>query len=157
MATATATRKVSLVKKAAKVRKVRVASQCSCIRLGVDCGRTTFGTWAPGHDAKAKGLLQRAHRNDEPVLVDGHEVTARQAAEELVPAIVGMLYYRKGTIQARFADDDAALADSASSAQVKVGRWVYNALVAGDVVTYADKAGKVHSLPLAEANLVTAA
>ncbi|QOR55656.1 MAG: hypothetical protein VM34scaffold347_67 [Phage 66_12] len=154
-ATATRTRKVSLVKKAPKVRKVAVLNDCACQRLGLDCTRSTKGTWAPGHDARAKGYLQAAHRDNRPVFLDGVEMAARQAAEEIAPAVVGMLYYKRGSMQARFADDDAAMADSAKSFQIRVGRWTYNALVAGDVVTYVTKSGEAKTLPLAEANIVT--
>src|SRR4051794_9418698 len=69
-ATATRTRKVSLVKKAPKVRKVAVLNDCACQRLGLDCTRSTKGTWAPGHDARAKGYLQAAHRRQPPRVPD---------------------------------------------------------------------------------------
>jgi hypothetical protein len=128
---------------------------CSCIRFGVDCGRQTGGTWAPGHDAKAKSLLQSAHRNSEEVVVDGVIMSARQGAELVVPALVPFLYYRKGSLAARFADDDAALKDSAFSAQIKVGRWTYNALVAGSVVTYVTAKGEARTMDVAEAKFVS--
>lgn len=127
---------------------------CSCIRFGVDCGRMTLKTWAPGHDAKAKSLLQSAHRNDEEVVVDGVIMSARQGAELVVSALVPFLYYRKGTLSARFADDDAAMKDSAISAQIKVGRWTYNALVAGSIVTYITKTGEARTMDVAEAKFV---
>lgn len=127
---------------------------CSCIRFGVNCGRMTYKTWAPGHDAKAKGLLQTAHRNNEEVVVDGVIMSARQGAELVVPALVPFLYYRKGTLAARFADDDAAMKDSAISVQIKVGRWTYNALVAGSKVTYITKAGEVKIMDVADAKFV---
>lgn len=127
---------------------------CSCIRFGVDCGRMTYKTWAPGHDAKAKSLLQSAHRNDEDVVVDGLIMSARQGAEAVVPALVPFLYYRKGTLSARFADDDAAMKDSAISTQIKVGRWIYNALVAGSVVTYITAKGEARTMDVAEAKFV---
>jgi hypothetical protein len=125
---------------------------CACIRFGVDCGRMTGGTWAPGHDAKAKGLLQRAHRASEDVVVDGVIMSARQGAEAVVPALVPFLYYRKGTLPARFADDAAAMANSAITAQIKVGRWTYNALIAGSKVTYVTRSGEARVMDVAEAN-----
>jgi hypothetical protein len=128
---------------------------CSCLRFGVDCGRVTYKTWAPGHDAKAKSLLQAAHRNGEEVVVDGVIMSARQGAEAVVPALVPFLYYRKGSLQARFADDDAALKDSAFSAQIKVGRWTYNALVAGSVVTYVTAKGEAKTMDVSEAQFVS--
>jgi hypothetical protein len=115
----------------------------------------TGGTWAPGHDAKAKGLLQTAHRASEDVVVDGVIMSARQGAELVVPALVPFLYYRKGSLAARFADDDAALKDSAFSAQIKVGRWTYNALVAGSVVTYVTAKGEARTMDVAEAKFVS--
>jgi len=127
---------------------------CSCSRFGVDCGRLTAKTWAPGHDAKAKGLLQTAHRNGEDVVVDGLIMSARQGAERVVPALVPFLYYRKGTLAARFADDDAAMKDSATSAQIKVGRWTYNALIVGTQVVYATKAGETKFIPVEDAQFV---
>lgn len=128
---------------------------CSCLRFGVNCGRVTYKTWAPGHDAKAKSLLQAAHRNAEDVIVDGQIMSARQGAELVVPALVPFLYYRRGTLAARFADDDAALRDSAITAQIKVGRWIYNALIAGPVVTYVEKSGAVRTMDVADANFVS--
>ena len=82
---------------------------CACIRFGTPCQRLTWATWAPGHDAKAKGLLQRAHRANEEVVVDGEIMSARSAAELVIPALVPFLYYRRGTLAARFADDAAAM------------------------------------------------
>lgn len=134
-------------------------NDCRCVEflgLSYRCGRTTRKVWAPGHDARAKGFLQQKHRDGElVVLSDGREVSAREAAEEFVPALVPFLFYKRGTQSARFADDMAALADSAKSVQIKVGRWVYNGLVAGETVTYVTKAGEAKSIPMAEAKLVT--
>jgi hypothetical protein len=127
---------------------------CSCIRFGVDCGRMTLKTWAPGHDAKAKSLLQSAHRNGEDVVVDGVIMSARQGAEAVVPALVPFLFYRRGTLKARFADDAAAMADSAYSAQIKVGRWTYNALIAGGNVTYVTRAGESKTVDIASVQFV---
>jgi hypothetical protein len=127
---------------------------CSCLRFGVNCGRVTAKTWAPGHDAKAKSLLQTAHRNDEEVVVDGEIMSARSAAEMVIPALVPFLYYRRGTLQARFADDSAAMAHSAITAQIKVGRWTYNALIAGSKVTYVTRSGESRTMDVAEANFV---
>jgi len=131
-----------------------VLHDCACIRFGINCGRQTFKTWAPGHDAKAKGFLQRAHRDGEEVLVDGEIVSARQGAELVVPALVPFLFYKRGTLSARFADDEAAMADSAMSAQVKVGRWVYNALISGSKVTYITKSGEAKAMDIADAKFV---
>lgn len=125
---------------------------CACIRFGIDCGRMTGGTWAPGHDAKAKGLLQRAHRANEEVVVDGEIMSARQGAEKVIPALVPFLYYKRGTLPARFADDAAAMANSAITAQIKVGRWTYNALIAGSKVTYVTRSGEARTMDVAEAN-----
>jgi hypothetical protein len=127
---------------------------CACLRLGVDCGRMTAATWAPGHDAKAKGLLQRAHRTNEEVVLDGVIMSARQATDILVPALTGFLYYRRGSLQARFADDNAAMAESAKSVQIKVGRWVYNGLLLGAEVVYATKTGETKRVAVEAANFV---
>lgn len=127
---------------------------CSCLRFGVNCGRVTYKTWAPGHDAKAKSLLQAAHRNAEDVIVDGQIMSARQGAELVVPALVGFLYYRRGSLQARFADDDAAMRDSATAVQIKVGRWVYNGLLLGTSVVYATKSGETKTIPVESAQFV---
>jgi hypothetical protein len=133
-------------------------NECRCAAFaGMECGRTTKKTWAPGHDARIKGFLQRAHRNDESVvLADGTEVTARQAADELFPAGTPFLFYVRGTQSARFADDHAALAHSARQAQIKVGRWAYNALVAGDTVTYVTKSGETKTAKVDEVKFVEA-
>lgn len=139
--------------------KNRTETPCSCSRFaGLDqaCQRWTFSIWAPGHDAKAKGYLQRAHREGWLVTVDGTEMSARQAAELVVPALVPFLYYKRGTLPARFADDAAAMADSAMSAQIKVGRWTYNALIAGNTVTYVTKQGEAKTMDIADAQFVAA-
>jgi len=46
------------------------------------------------------------------------------------------------------------MADSAQSAQIKVGRWVYNALILGDSVVYATKSGESKTLPIEQAQFV---
>jgi len=107
-----------------------------------------------GHDAKAKSYLQRAHRNDYTVRLDGVEMSARQATEILVPALVPFLYYVKGTLSARFADDDAAMAQSAKSVQIKVGRWTYNGLLLGTKVVYATKSGETKEIAVEAAKFV---
>jgi hypothetical protein len=135
-------------------RKLRTINTCSCYRLGTDCGRTTYGIWAPGHDAKAKSYLQKAHRGGESVELDGVEMSARQATDILVPALTGFLYYRPGTLSARFADDDAAMAESAKSVQVKVGRWTYNGLLLGTKVVYATKSGETKEIAVEDAKFV---
>jgi hypothetical protein len=117
---------------------------CACLRLGVDCGRMTAATWAPGHDAKAKGLLQRAHRTNEEVVLDGVIMSARQATDILVPALTGFLYYRRGAQHARIA----------KSVQIKVGRWVYNGLLLGAEVVYATKTGETKRVAVEAANFV---
>lgn len=135
-----------------------VIKPCACMRfdhLAHRCNRTTKRIFAPGHDARIKGFLQSAKRDGEEVLLDGQWVTPRMAAEEIAPALVAFLYYRRGTMSARFADDEAALADSAVSMQIKVGRWIYNALVAGDTVIYVTKSGETKTLPIADANFVS--
>jgi hypothetical protein len=58
-------------------------SPCSCVRLGTACGGDTWNLWSPGHDARAKGVLQVAHRAGEKVLVDGKPFTAKTAAQKL--------------------------------------------------------------------------
>jgi|GEM_PF-2810470 hypothetical protein len=135
-------------------RKLRTVNYCSCIRLEIACNATTYGIWAPGHDAKAKSYLQRAHRNDYTVRLDGVEMSARQATEILVPALVPFLYYVKGTLSARFADDDAAMAQSAKSVQIKVGRWTYNGLLLGTKVVYATKSGETKEIAVEAAKFV---
>jgi len=64
---------------------------CSCKRFGTDCGRTTLSTWAPGHDARAKGYLQRAHRSGQRVRVDGRFATPMQAAMKVAPNLARFL------------------------------------------------------------------
>jgi hypothetical protein len=110
---------------------------------------------APGPPAttpRRRALLQRAHRANEEVVVDGVIMSARQGAEAVIPALVPFLYYKRGTLPARFADDAAAMANSAMTAQIKVGRWTYNALIAGSKVTYVTRSGETRSMDVAEAN-----
>ncbi|HKN45081.1 MAG TPA: hypothetical protein VJW23_14290 [Propionibacteriaceae bacterium] len=131
-----------------------VLHSCACIRLGSYCGRMTYKTWAPGHDAKAKSLLQTAHRNGEDVVLDGEIMSARSATDLLVPALTPFLYYKRGTMPARFADDAAAMAHSAITAQIQVGRWTYNALIAGSRVTYVTRGGDTKVMDVADAKFV---
>jgi hypothetical protein len=44
------------------------------------------------------------------------------------------------------------MANSAITAQIKVGRWTYNALIAGSKVTYVTRSGEARSMDVAEAN-----
>lgn len=44
---------------AARIRKDRPIRACAC----GDCGQTTKGIWAPGHDAYCKGWALRVERN----------------------------------------------------------------------------------------------
>ena len=66
-------------------------SPCSCKRLGIDCGGDTWNVFAPGHDAKVKGLLQVAHRSGQRVRVDGRFATPMQAAMKIAPKLADHL------------------------------------------------------------------
>jgi hypothetical protein len=131
---------------------------CACHMLkGMYCGRLTGRIFAPGHDARIKGILQEAHREGFMVTLEsGEVVTAREAMTQIAPNLVPFLYYKRGTMDARFADDEAAMADSAKRVQVKVGRWTYDALLAGSQVIIVKKNGEVVTVPVAEANFVGA-
>lgn len=131
---------------------------CACHMLkGMYCGRLTGRTFSPGHDARVKGILQEAHREGFMVtLENGQVVTAREAMTQIAPNLVPFLYYKRGTMDARFADDEAAMADSAKRVQVKIGRWTYDALLAGSQVIVVKKNGEVVTVPVAEANFVGA-
>jgi hypothetical protein len=131
---------------------------CACHMLkGMYCGRLTGRTFAPGHDARIKGILQEAHREGMLVaLEDGTLVSAREAMTQIAPNLVPFLYYKRGTMDARFADDAAAMADSAKRVQVKIGRWTYDALLAGSQVIVVKKNGEVITVPVADANFVGA-
>ncbi len=64
---------------------------CSCKRLGVNCGGTTWNVFAQGHDAKMKGMLQVAHRSGQRVRLDGRFATPMQAAMKVAPNLARFL------------------------------------------------------------------
>lgn len=51
----------------ARPRKEKAKQPCAC-----GCETPTTGTWAPGHDARARGWALRIHRG---VMIDGHKFT----------------------------------------------------------------------------------
>jgi hypothetical protein len=60
---------------------------CACQRFGSACGGDTWNVFSPGHDARIKGLLQRAHRAGEKVQFDGKPMTATAAAMKVSPVL----------------------------------------------------------------------
>lgn len=65
----------------------KTKSPCTCNRFGIVCGGDTWNVFAPGHDARMKGVLQRAHRAGEKVVLDGRAMHARTAVRKVAPAL----------------------------------------------------------------------
>jgi hypothetical protein len=66
---------------------------CACKLIAKNaCGADTWATFAPGHDARMKGLLQKAHRAGVKVLMaDKRRLTAMEVAAEIAPKLVTFL------------------------------------------------------------------
>lgn len=106
------------------------------------CTATTRRTFAPGHDARLKGFLIRAGRENLHVREVGqgvaHETTAARFAERY-----GFGHMVREGI-ARQAKPRKAKAVAPRTVVGKVGRWTYEGTVTanGGIFTYTDRQGR---------------
>ena len=102
------------------------------------CGGTTRATFAPGHDARTKGTLQKAFRTGRQINMDGQQYTAEELAK-----VYG---YERFLVAAPVRKRSTK--KSNDPIMVKLGRWTYEAAAVDEVedgfeVTYLDKKGEV--------------
>lgn len=69
--------KLPAMPRAAKSRKAKPEVDCAC-----GCGSTTKGTWAPGHDARAKAWAIRVERDI--ITIDQVPANERKGAERVI-------------------------------------------------------------------------
>jgi hypothetical protein len=117
--------------------------------LATECEVPTWGTFAPGHDARLAGLLQTADRADGYATLDGGttqltgvDAAARLSSEGLAAKVAAPAPTRKA--KARKATEPAEVAEPVAI-RAKVGRWVHFGTVdAEGVFAYvAKKTGQV--------------
>jgi hypothetical protein len=92
------------------------------IHVETGCEALTYKVFAPGHDARFKGLLQTAHRQGGEVWFDGVSTSPADFATERTPGLVSAI---TNPVAPRPAAKPKATEPKPRRVRAKVGRWEY--------------------------------
>ena len=108
------------------------AGHCLC-----GCGSKVDRRFKPGHDARLKGALIRAYRAGEPAMHTAFAVTD----PKIIAFSLGWDHFLTDIPAPRVRIKVEKAPKASKMVMAKIGRWLYEGHVEGDIFHYADRFG----------------